>query len=116
MFRASDAWAYVGVAVTCTAGSIIGSRLRGNFNTEHILRGLYVVLILSTSTMFENVLTSGAALGWYCGTLLVFGGALASVVVWRRRRQRQQHAACDSSHDVPDSASHLGGASFARLV
>ena len=83
LFKSENVWAYVGVTVTCTVGSIIGSRLRGNFDTERILRCLYVVLILSTATMFDSVLNDGLALGLYVGGLIIFGVALTLVAWWK---------------------------------
>jgi uncharacterized membrane protein YfcA len=69
--RRKDAWAYVGVTVGCVLGTAIGSYLRGRFDTEGILRGLYVILILSAATMF-NVLKNGGALAAYLSSVVAY--------------------------------------------
>ena len=85
IFSNSNAIVYVGIAAGTVAGTAIGSHLRLGLDTEVILRGLYVVLILSTATMFDTVMTDALSFGLFCGCVAAFAATL-SAWVWLNTR------------------------------
>lgn len=78
-FHAADWPSYLSVCIAAVIGTAIGASLRARVNTEMILRCLYVLLILSTITLF-NVLKRPLTIAVYAGSVTVY--AIALLLAW----------------------------------
>ena len=113
VIRAADWPAYVGIAVSSVIGVAVGSRLRARVRAETILRGLYILLLVSALTMF-NVVQSALGIGLYLAALVVYLSVVAAMhsftsvhdaVDWLRRLCASRGVAPSERYDGTDSPS-----------
>lgn len=83
ILQAADWPVYVGVSVAAVLGTAVGTALRKKANTEFILRCLYILLIVSTATLFP-VFSDIQNVAIYCAVLLAY--AICLCVLWLKPR------------------------------
>lgn len=98
----NDLGAYIAIAVAAVCGTIVGTRCREHVNTEVILRILYVLVFLSTFTLF-NVSSSVLGLVVYGLLLVIYCAALYGLWVNPHRMECKRKSAEASNPNLPVS-------------